>query len=280
MIILFAPPEIVGSGGQVEPAKPAEPVVASDSGGDLVVSGAGAENGNGKDGAAGSTAGADTVPRPSRRKVMRQYDLVELVKSYDPNADENLLNRAYVFAMKAHGTQLRASGDPYFHHPVEVAGILAGYKLDSASIATGLLHDTVEDTGVTLDEIRSLFGDTVARLVDGVTKLNKIHLQSAQTAQAENFRKLLLAMSEDIRVLLVKLADRLHNMRTLHFIKNRTSAAGSRPKPRKSTHRSPPASAWTSSRRSSRISPSASSGRTPMKASSIASCSSVATMSS
>ncbi|MEZ5846238.1 MAG: bifunctional (p)ppGpp synthetase/guanosine-3',5'-bis(diphosphate) 3'-pyrophosphohydrolase [Geminicoccaceae bacterium] len=150
---------------------------------------------------------------------MRQYDLVELVKSYDPNADENLLNRAYVFAMKAHGSQLRASGDPYFHHPVEVAGILAGYKLDSASIATGLLHDTVEDTGVTLDEIRSLFGDTVARLVDGVTKLNKIHLQSAQTAQAENFRKLLLAMSEDIRVLLVKLADRLHNMRTLHFIK-------------------------------------------------------------
>ncbi|MCB9943605.1 MAG: bifunctional (p)ppGpp synthetase/guanosine-3',5'-bis(diphosphate) 3'-pyrophosphohydrolase [Geminicoccaceae bacterium] len=149
---------------------------------------------------------------------MRQYDLVELVKSYDPNADENLLNRAYVFAMKAHGTQLRASGDPYFHHPVEVAGILAGYKLDSASIATGLLHDTVEDTGVTLDEIRSLFGDTVARLVDGVTKLNKIHLQSAQAAQAENFRKLLLAMSEDIRVLLVKLADRLHNMRTLHFI--------------------------------------------------------------
>ncbi len=153
-----------------------------------------------------------------RRNVMRQYQLVELVKSYDPGVDEDLLNRAYVFAMRAHGAQLRASGDPYFHHPIEVAGILAGLKLDAASIATGLLHDTVEDTGATLADIRELFGDTVARLVDGVTKLNKIQLQSARTAQAENFGKLLVAMSEDIRVLLVKLADRLHNMRTLHFI--------------------------------------------------------------
>lgn len=158
-------------------------------------------------------------PRP-RRPVMRQYELVERVKSYDADADEDLLNRAYVFAMKAHGSQLRASGDPYFHHPVEVAGILTGFKLDSASIATALLHDTVEDTGATLDEIERLFGKTVSRLVDGVTKLTRLELQSAQTAQAENFRKLLLAMSEDIRVLLVKLADRLHNMRTLHFIKN------------------------------------------------------------
>jgi GTP pyrophosphokinase len=151
---------------------------------------------------------------------MRQYELVERVKGYDPDADEDLLNRAYVFAMKAHGSQIRASGDPYFHHPVEVAGILTGYRLDSASIATALLHDTVEDTGATLDEIGRLFGRTVARLVDGVTKLNKLELQSAQTAQAENFRKLLLAMSDDIRVLLVKLADRLHNMRTLGFIKS------------------------------------------------------------
>src|SRR4051794_37059974 len=155
-----------------------------------------------------------------RRPLFRQYELVERVKGYDPDADEDLLNRAYVFAMKAHGQQLRASGDPYFHHPVEVAGILTSYKLDSASIATALLHDTVEDTGATLDEIERLFGPTVARLVDGVTKLNKIELQSAQTAQAENFRKLLLAMSDDIRVLLVKLADRLHNMRTLQFIKS------------------------------------------------------------
>lgn len=162
---------------------------------------------------------AAAPPRP-RRPVMRQYELVERVKSYDPDADEDLLNRAYVFAMKAHGAQLRASGDPYFHHPVEVAGILTGFKLDSASIATALLHDTVEDTGATLEEIERLFGRTVARLVDGVTKLTRLELQSTQTAQAENFRKLLLAMSEDIRVLLVKLADRLHNMRTLHFIKN------------------------------------------------------------
>ena len=162
---------------------------------------------------------AAVSPKP-RRQVIRQYELVERVKGYDPDADEDLLNRAYVFAMKAHGAQLRASGDPYFHHPVEVAGILTGFKLDSASIATALLHDTVEDTGATLEEIERLFGKTVARLVDGVTKLNRLELQSAQTAQAENFRKLLLAMSEDIRVLLVKLADRLHNMRTLHFIKN------------------------------------------------------------
>ncbi|HEX5794266.1 MAG TPA: HD domain-containing protein, partial [Geminicoccaceae bacterium] len=155
---------------------------------------------------------------PPRRPVMRQYELVERVKAYDPGADEELLDRAYVFAMKAHGPQLRASGDPYFSHPVEVAGILSAWKLDSASIATGLLHDTVEDTGVTIAEIERLFGGEIARLVDGVTKLNKLELQSSQTEQAENFRKLLLAMSEDIRVLLVKLADRLHNMRTLHFI--------------------------------------------------------------
>jgi guanosine-3',5'-bis(diphosphate) 3'-pyrophosphohydrolase len=156
----------------------------------------------------------------AQRPIMRQYELVERVKSYDPSADENLLNRAYVFAMKAHGAQVRASGDPYFSHPVEVAGILAALRLDSASIATGLLHDTVEDTGATIADLERLFGPEIARLVDGVTKLNKLDLQSAQTEQAENFRKLLLAMSEDIRVLLVKLADRLHNMRTLHFIEN------------------------------------------------------------
>jgi GTP diphosphokinase / guanosine-3',5'-bis(diphosphate) 3'-diphosphatase len=160
------------------------------------------------------------APVAAHRPIMRQYELVERVKSYDPGADENLLNRAYVFAMKAHGAQVRASGDPYFSHPVEVAGILAELKLDSASIATGLLHDVVEDTGVTIADLERLFGAEIARLVDGVTKLNKLDLQSSQTEQAENFRKLLLAMSEDIRVLLVKLADRLHNMRTLHFIDN------------------------------------------------------------
>ncbi len=149
---------------------------------------------------------------------MRQFELVEQVKAYDPTANEDALNRAYVFSMKAHGAQFRASGDPYFSHPVEVAGILAGMKLDSASIITGLLHDTVEDTVATLDDIERLFGSEIARLVDGVTKLSRIELQSDQTKQAENFRKLLLAMSEDIRVLLVNLADRLHNMRTLRFV--------------------------------------------------------------
>ena len=152
--------------------------------------------------------------------MMRQFELVELVRSYDPNVDETALNRAYVYSMKAHGAQLRASGDPYFSHPVEVAGILAQMKLDSASIVTGLLHDTVEDTVATLDDIERVFGPDIGKLVDGVTKLSRIELQSDQTKQAENFRKLVLAMSEDIRVLLVKLADRLHNMQTLHFIKS------------------------------------------------------------
>src|SRR5919199_6300960 len=152
--------------------------------------------------------------------MMRQFELVERVKSYDPSVNEDALNRAYVFSMKAHGSQKRASGDPYFSHPVEVAGILSQMKLDSASIVTGLLHDTVEDTVATLDEIERQFGPEVARLVDGVTKLSRIELQSDQTKQAENFRKLVLAMSEDIRVLLVKLADRLHNMQTLKYIKS------------------------------------------------------------
>ncbi|MEQ8370774.1 MAG: bifunctional (p)ppGpp synthetase/guanosine-3',5'-bis(diphosphate) 3'-pyrophosphohydrolase, partial [Alphaproteobacteria bacterium] len=150
--------------------------------------------------------------------MMRQYELVETVRGYDPGADEDLLNRAYVFTVKAHGAQTRESGDPYFSHPVEVAGILAGMRLDSASIVTGLLHDTVEDTVATMDDIEAQFGPEVARLVDGVTKLSRLRLGSTGSEQAENFRKLLLAMSQDIRVLLVKLADRLHNMRTLQFI--------------------------------------------------------------
>lgn len=152
--------------------------------------------------------------------MIRQYELVEAVKTYDPDADEDLLNRAYVFAMKAHGTQKRQSGDLYFTHPLEVAGILVGMRLDVATIVTALLHDTVEDTIATLEEIEKLFGKEVAFLVDGVTKLSQIEFQSDKAKQAENFRKLLLAMSSDIRVLLVKLADRLHNMRTLHYIKS------------------------------------------------------------
>jgi len=153
--------------------------------------------------------------------MIRQFELIKRVKSYDSGADEDALNRAYVFSMKAHGAQKRASGAPYFSHPLEVAGILTDYKLDGESIITALLHDTIEDTPATLADIQSQFGKGVARLVDGVTKLTRIELQSDQANQAENFRKLLLAMSEDIRVLLVKLADRLHNMRTLHHIENR-----------------------------------------------------------
>ena len=150
--------------------------------------------------------------------MLRQFELVERVKSYDSEADEGAINRAYVYAMKMHGSQKRASGDPYFSHPIEVAGILTNYKLDTASIVTALLHDVVEDTKATLEEINDLFGEETARLVDGVTKLTRIQIQSVETKQAENFRKFVLAMSEDIRVLLVKLADRLHNMRTLNFI--------------------------------------------------------------
>ncbi|MDP6345754.1 MAG: bifunctional (p)ppGpp synthetase/guanosine-3',5'-bis(diphosphate) 3'-pyrophosphohydrolase [Alphaproteobacteria bacterium] len=152
--------------------------------------------------------------------MIRQFELVERVAGYDERADENLLNRAYVFSMKAHGSQMRASGDPYFSHPVEVAGILTDYKLDCATIVTALLHDTVEDTLATIDQIGELFGEEISRLVDGVTKLSKLEMRSEASEQAENFRKLVLAMSDDIRVLLVKLADRLHNMRTLHFLKN------------------------------------------------------------
>lgn len=150
--------------------------------------------------------------------MLRQYELVDRVLGYDPNADEALLNRAYVFSMQAHGSQKRASGDPYFSHPIEVAGILTDLHLDDETIATAILHDTIEDTVATPEEILSKFGPAVARLVDGVTKLSKIEAQSESERAAENLRKFLLAMSDDIRVLLVKLADRLHNMRTLHHI--------------------------------------------------------------
>ncbi len=152
--------------------------------------------------------------------MMRQYELVDRVTSYEPLADEDLLNRAYVFATQKHGDQKRASGDPYFSHPVEVAGILTELRLDTASIATALLHDTIEDTDATHGELEKLFGQEIADLVDGVTKLSMLDLLSEGSAQAENFRKLLLATANDIRILLVKLADRLHNMRTLGFIKS------------------------------------------------------------
>ncbi len=150
---------------------------------------------------------------------MRQYELVERVTGYDPDADEDLLNRAYIYAMKAHGTQTRASGEAYFNHPLEVAAILADMKLDTATIVAALLHDTVEDTEATHQEIVEKFGVEIASLVDGLTKIAKLDMVTKEATQAENLRKLLLAMSKDVRVLLVKLADRLHNMRTLNHVK-------------------------------------------------------------
>ncbi len=147
--------------------------------------------------------------------MIRQFELVERVRAYNPNSDEELLNAAYVFGARVHAGQFRRSGEPYWNHPVEVASILAGLRLDDATIVTALLHDTVEDTPATHEELRELFGDEIAELVDGVTKLTKLQLSSAEAEQAENLRKLLLAMSKDVRVLLVKLADRLHNMRTI-----------------------------------------------------------------
>ncbi|WDI30528.1 bifunctional (p)ppGpp synthetase/guanosine-3',5'-bis(diphosphate) 3'-pyrophosphohydrolase [Hyphococcus flavus] len=161
----------------------------------------------------------ENAARPSQPiGFIRQVELVDRVKAYDPDADEDLLNRAYVYAMKAHGGQMRASGDPYFSHPLAVAAILTELRADPATVATALLHDVVEDTDATVDDIKKLFGDEVARLVDGVTKLSQIELKSEASKQAENFRKLVVAMADDVRVLLVKLADRLHNMRTLHHI--------------------------------------------------------------
>ncbi len=156
--------------------------------------------------------------KPVRTKMMRQYDLVDRVRAYNPNTDEDLLNRAYVYAMMAHGEQKRASGDPYFSHPLEVAAILTNLKLDDATIVAALLHDTIEDTESTRAEIDQMFGSEIGALVDGLTKLKRLELVSREAKQAENLRKLLLAIADDVRVLLIKLADRLHNMRTLEFV--------------------------------------------------------------
>src|SRR5215831_11398545 len=156
--------------------------------------------------------------KPRKKPVMRQFELIDRVKRYNPNSDEALLDRAYVYAMKAHGTQIRASGDPYFSHPLEVAAILTDLKLDDATIAAALLHDTIEDTPTTRAEIDQLFGPDIGALVEGLTKLKKLDLVTREAKQAENLRKLLLAIAVDVRVLLVKLADRLHNMRTLNHV--------------------------------------------------------------
>jgi GTP pyrophosphokinase len=170
--------------------------------------------------AAGSAAVVKpaAMKRAQRTRMMRQYDLVDRVRAYNPNTDEDLLNRAYVYAMMAHGDQTRASGDPYFSHPLEVAAILTDLKLDDATIVAALLHDTIEDTEATRTEIDKIFGHEIGALVEGLTKLKRLELVSREAKQAENLRKLLLAISDDVRVLLIKLADRLHNMRTLEFV--------------------------------------------------------------
>ncbi|PHP68296.1 bifunctional (p)ppGpp synthetase/guanosine-3',5'-bis(diphosphate) 3'-pyrophosphohydrolase [Zhengella mangrovi] len=151
--------------------------------------------------------------------MMRQYELVERVQRYKPEVNEALLNKAYVYAMQKHGHQKRASGDPYFSHPLEVAAILTEMNLDESTIAVALLHDTIEDTDATRKEIDELFGENIGKLVEGLTKLKKLDMVSKKAEQAENLRKLLLAISDDVRVLLVKLADRLHNMRTLDHMR-------------------------------------------------------------
>lgn len=148
-------------------------------------------------------------------RLVRFNEIQDMVKSYYADADLDLIRAAYVYSAQVHLGQTRCSGEPYLVHPVAVASILAEMKLDEASVATGLLHDTVEDTLATIDDIERFFGKEIAALVDGVTKISKIEFQSREERQAENFRKMILAMSKDIRVLLVKLADRLHNMRTL-----------------------------------------------------------------
>lgn len=145
-------------------------------------------------------------------------EVINNYKSYGVSIEEPVVKKAIEFAVKYHGSQKRASGDPYYYHPLQVAEIIAQMRLDSDSIVTAILHDTIEDTDLTFENIEKHFGHNIAKLVDGVTKLNKIEFKADSTRQAENFRKLLLAMSDDIRVLLIKLADRLHNMRTIDYI--------------------------------------------------------------
>jgi guanosine-3',5'-bis(diphosphate) 3'-pyrophosphohydrolase len=149
--------------------------------------------------------------------MIRLNDILDKVSSYNPTADLNIIRKAYVYCAKVHQGQTRLSGEPYIIHPMEVAGLLADLRLDVPSIVTGFLHDTIEDTLATYEELVEMFGEEVALLVDGVTKISKIHFKTKEESQAENFRKMLLAMANDIRVILVKLADRLHNMRTLEF---------------------------------------------------------------
>lgn len=161
---------------------------------------------------------AVSAPSEAPGTIPSADDLIARVKSYHPGADGELIRRAYEYSREKHAHQKRHSGEPYYGHTVAVAMLLAELHLDVATVCTGLLHDTVEDTEATLEEIAELFGEDVARLVDGETKLSQMELVSQRTRQAENFQKLVLAITDDVRVLLVKLCDRLHNMRTLHFM--------------------------------------------------------------
>ncbi|HLD73533.1 MAG TPA: HD domain-containing protein, partial [Bdellovibrionota bacterium] len=145
-------------------------------------------------------------------------EIINNVSSYFPNLDKDLILRAYNVSLKAHAGQKRISGDEYFSHPLAVTKILTEMRLDVSTIITGLLHDTVEDTLITLEDIKKDFGEDITNLVDGVTKLSKIKFHTSEEKQAENFRKMFIAMAQDIRVIIVKLADRLHNMRTLAYI--------------------------------------------------------------
>src|SRR5271170_4589262 len=150
---------------------------------------------------------------------MLQVDqLVDRIRTYQPSVDPDLIQRAYDYSYRMHAGQKRKSGQPYVVHPVSVAGIIADLRLDAASVCAGLLHDVVEDTLATTDDITKEFGVEVSELVDGVTKLSKINFTSKEDRQAENFRKMVVAMARDIRVLLIKLCDRVDNMRTLEFM--------------------------------------------------------------
>src|SRR6516165_1221585 len=150
--------------------------------------------------------------------MIRLEDILAKVEKHHPGDNLDLIRRAYIFSAKEHKGQVRASGEPYLTHPLEVANILAEMKMDAVTVSVGLLHDVVEDTLTTLEKIEELFGPEVAHIVDGVTKISQIPFTSKEEKQAENFRKMLLAMTDDIRVIMVKFADRLHNMRTLEYL--------------------------------------------------------------
>jgi GTP diphosphokinase / guanosine-3',5'-bis(diphosphate) 3'-diphosphatase len=187
--------------------------------------------------------------------MIRISDIIDKITEYNPDADLELIDRAYIFSAKVHDGQVRLSGEPYLSHPLEVAGILADMKLDVVSVAAGLLHDVIEDTHATAEELGELFGPEVLHIVSGVTKLSTLPFSSAQDREAESIRKMLLAMADDIRVVLIKLADRMHNMRTLQYHPaNEPSNARSPAKRWTSMPRSPRAWASTGSRTNSRTS--------------------------